>query len=267
MTEPAAENEHVDTKHLKVAKRGRGIYLLPNLLTTAGLFAGFFGVISALRGDFAGAAVAVLVAMVLDGFDGRIARMTNTASAFGAEYDSMADMVSFGVAPALIVYQWSLSSMTQAGFGQLGWVAAFLYVACAALRLARFNVQVAVADKRFFQGLASPSAAAIMILMVWVAEDVGSAGADLHILAVLVTMASGLLMVSNFAYYSFKDIGTNKRVPFVAIIVLVFVFVFTSLDPPKILLLGFTLYALSGPLWAAWRWMRKRRRQQEQPEQ
>ena len=264
MTGEGVEKEQVDSKNLKVAKRGRGIYLLPNLLTTAGLFAGFFGVVSALRGDFAGAAVAVLVAMVLDGFDGRIARMTNTASAFGAEYDSMADMVSFGVAPALIVYQWSLSSMTQAGFGQLGWVAAFLYVACAALRLARFNVQVAVADKRFFQGLASPSAAAIMILMVWVSEDVGIAGSDLHIPAVLVTMASGLLMVSNFAYYSFKDIGTNRRVPFVAIIVLVFVFVFTSLDPPKILLLGFSLYASSGPLWAAWRWLRKRRRQQEQ---
>ncbi len=251
-----------DPKTAKIEKRGRGIYLLPNLFTTSALFAGFYGIIAALNGRYSEAAVAVLVAMILDSLDGRIARMTHTTSAFGAEYDSMSDMVSFGIAPALIVYEWSLASMGRAGFGQLGWVAAFLYSACAALRLARFNVQVGIADKRFFQGLASPSAAALMILMVWVSEDLGIKGSEVHLLAVFVTIASGLLMVSNFTYYSFKDFGTHKRVPFVAILVLVFIFVFTSLDPPKILLLGFTLYALSGPGWAIFRRFRKRSRKQ-----
>lgn len=249
-------------KTLIVEKRGRGIYLLPNAFTTSALFAGFYGMIAALNGRFEVAAIAVLIAMILDSLDGRIARMTNTTSAFGAEYDSMSDMVSFGLAPSLIVYEWSLSTMTRAGFGQLGWVAAFLYTACAALRLARFNVQVGIADKRFFQGLASPSAAALMILMVWVSDDMGVNGSDLHLLAACVTIISGLLMVSNFTYYSFKEFGTRKRVPFVALLVLVFIFVFTSLDPPKILLLGFSLYALSGPGYAAFRWFRKRSRKQ-----
>ncbi|MCB1756459.1 MAG: CDP-diacylglycerol--serine O-phosphatidyltransferase [Gammaproteobacteria bacterium] len=251
-----------DPKTLIVEKRGRGIYLLPNAFTTAALFAGFYGVVAALNSRFEVAAIAVLFAMVLDALDGRIARMTNTTSAFGAEYDSMADMVSFGIAPSLIVYEWSLSSMSRAGFGQLGWVAAFLYTACAALRLARFNVQVGIADKRFFQGLASPSAAALMILMVWVSADVGISGADMHLLAVFVTIASGLLMVSNFTYYSFKEFGSRKRVPFMAMLILVFIFVFTSLDPPKILLLGFSVYALSGPGYAIFRWFRKRSRKQ-----
>jgi CDP-diacylglycerol--serine O-phosphatidyltransferase len=249
-----------DPRTARIEKRGRGIYLLPNLLTTSALFAGFFGIIAAMGGRFSEAAIAVLVAMILDSLDGRIARMTHTTSAFGAEYDSMADMVSFGIAPALIVYEWSLSSMGRAGFGQLGWVAAFLYTACAALRLARFNVQLGVTDKRFFQGLASPSAAALMILMVWVSEDVGVSGADLHLLAVVVTIAAGLLMVSNFTYYSFKELGGKKRVPFMALLVLVFLFVFTSLDPPKVLLMGFSAYALSGPCYALLRRMRKRSR-------
>ena len=251
-----------DHKSAMVEKRGRGIYLLPNLFTTSGLFAGFYGIIAALNGDFSDAAVALLVAGILDSLDGRIARMTGTSSAFGAEYDSLADMVSFGVAPALIVYQWSLVSMDRAGFGQLGWVAAFMYTACAALRLARFNTQVGKADKRFFQGLASPAAAGVMFLMVWVAEDTGFAGADLHLVAVLVTIGTGLLMVSNFTYYSFKDIGDNKRVPFIAMLAMVLLFVFTSLDPPKVLLLAATLYALSGPGYAIFRWFRKRSRKQ-----
>jgi len=191
----------------KLIKRGRGIYLLPNLFTTAALFSGFYGIISALNAEFSTAAVAVLIAMILDGLDGRVARMTNTSTAFGAEYDSMSDMVSFGIAPSIIMYEWSLSSMGAAGFGQLGWVAAFLYTACAALRLARFNVQVGVADKRFFQGLASPAAAALMILVVWVSEDVGIKGDNIHLFAVVLTIIVGLLMVSNFTYYSFKDFG------------------------------------------------------------
>lgn len=251
-----------DSSTQKIEKRGRGIYFLPNLFTTAALFAGFYGVIASLHGNFSEASIAILVAMVLDTLDGRVARMTNTTSAFGAEYDSMSDMVSFGIAPSIIVYEWSLQSMGQAGFGKLGWVAAFLYTACAALRLARFNVQIGVADKRFFQGLASPAAAALMILMVWVSEQVGVSGEDLHVVAVLVTISAGLLMVSNFTYYSFKDFGTKKRVPFMALLVVVFIFVFTSLDPPKILLLGFTLYAVSGPGYGLFRWIRKRSRKQ-----
>lgn len=238
----------------------RAIYLLPNLFTTAALFAGFYGIVSALEGRFTDAAVSVFVAMILDGLDGRVARLTNTSSAFGAEYDSLADMVSFGVAPALIVYLWSLQSLVGDGLGQLGWVASFLYAACAALRLARFNTQVGKADKRFFQGLASPSAAAIVAGMVWVGADVGASGEDLAPLALVVTIASGLLMVSNFAYYSFKDLGSNKRVPFIALLAVVMVFVFTSIDPPKFILLCFAIYGISGPAWSAVRWYRKRRR-------
>jgi CDP-diacylglycerol--serine O-phosphatidyltransferase len=198
--------------------------------------------------------------MILDGLDGRVARLTNTSSPFGAEYDSLADMVSFGVAPALIVYLWSLQSLVGDGMGQLGWVAAFLYTACAALRLARFNTQVGTADKRFFQGLASPSAAAIVSGMVWVGADVGASGEALAPLALVVTITSGLLMVSNFAYYSFKDLGGHKRIPFIALLALVMVFVFTSIDPPKIILTLFALYGISGPGWAVVRWHRKRRR-------
>jgi len=247
----------------KLKKRGRGIYLLPNLFTTAALFSGFYGIIAAMNAQFSTAAVAILIAMVLDGLDGRVARMTNTSTAFGAEYDSMSDMVSFGIAPSLIMYEWSLSSMGSAGFGQLGWVAAFLYTACAALRLARFNVQVGIADKRFFQGLASPSAAALIILVVWVCEDFGIKGEDIHLMAVMLTISMGLLMVSNFTYYSFKDFGNHKKVPFMALLVIVLLFVFTSLDPPKMLALGFMIYALSGPGYSIVRWLKKRMKKNE----
>ncbi len=247
-------------KNTKLKARGRGIYLLPNLFTTAALFAGFYGIILALNGHFSSASVAVLTALVLDGLDGRVARMTNTSTAFGAEYDSMSDMVSFGIAPAIIMYQWSLSSLGTAGFGQLGWVTAFLYTACTALRLARFNVQVGIADKRFFQGLACPSAAALMVLVIWVSEDLGIQGKDVHLLVVVLTISTGLLMVSNFTYYSFKDIGSHKRIPFMMALILVLLFVFTSLDPPKMLMLAFATYALSGPGYSVFRWFRKRAR-------
>lgn len=240
--------------------RGRGIYLLPNLFTTAALLAGFFSIIRSIGGYLDIAAVAILIAMVLDGLDGRVARMTKTTSAFGAEYDSMSDMVSFGLAPAILMYTWSLSFMSTANYGQLGWVAAFFYTACCGLRLARFNVQVGTADKRFFQGLACPSAAALLALIVWVSEQVGADGARLSLLALLATVVTGLLMVSNFTYYSFKDLGSNKRVPFVAALLLLMLFAFTSVDPPKVLLTGFVLYALSGPVHALIRWIRKRRR-------
>lgn len=241
------------------AKPHRGIYLLPSLFTTGALFAGFYAIIEALKDHFSTAAIAILVAMVLDGLDGRVARLTRTQSDFGAEYDSLSDMVSFGVAPALIVYEWSLWNVGEfaSQWSRLGWLAAFLYAACAALRLARFNTQIGKADKRFFQGLASPSAAAVMVGMVWFTRDLGIEGKHLMIVAFAVTIATGLLMVSNVPYYSFKDIGGSRRVPFMAMLVVVMLFVFTSIDPPKVIFAGFALYALSGPAWWIYRRIRR----------
>ncbi len=243
-------------------KRRRGIYLLPSLFTTGALFAGFFAIVSALQGEFAPAAIAILVAMVLDGLDGRVARLTDTQSDFGAEYDSLSDMVSFGVAPALIVYEWSLKSVADfaAAWGNLGWLAAFVYAACCALRLARFNTQLGTTDKRFFQGLASPSAAAVMVGMVWFARDMGIPGRDLIVLAFAVTLITGLLMVTSLPYYSFKDLGSHRRVPFVAMVAVVLVFVFTTIDPPMMIFAGFALYALTGPAWWLYRRVRPRGR-------
>lgn len=227
--------------------RHRGIYLLPNLFTTAALFAGFYAIIAAMRGDFENAAVAIFFAMVLDGLDGRIARLTNTSSKFGAEYDSLADMVSFGVAPALVVFSWALD-----GLGKFGWSTAFIYVACAALRLARFNTQIDTADKNYFTGLASPAAAAILASTVWVCHDLGLVGAALpHELSILIGMLTaivGFLMIANFPYYSFKGIDFRGRVPFVVMIAVVLVFGLITLDPPSILLVAFLAYALSGPV-------------------
>lgn len=247
-------------------KPRRGIYLLPNLFTTSALFAGFFAVIAALDGQFDKAAIATLAAMVFDGLDGRIARMTNTQSAFGAEYDSLADMVSFGVAPALIAYLWSLKFAPGNGLGQLGWIVAFVFTACAALRLARFNVQIGTADKRFFQGLASPSAAGLVVTYVWIAHDLGLTGEGMVAVSVVLTAVTGLLMVSNFAYYSFKDIGDHKQLPFVATLVLVLLYAMASLDPPKVLFAGFALYTLSGPAISAWTRYRRLRRQRNHSE-
>ncbi len=223
--------------------RRRGIYLLPNLFTTAALFAGFYAIVASMGRQFEAAAVAVFIAMLLDGIDGRIARLTNTQTAFGAEYDSLADMISFGLAPALVMYQWALS-----GMGKLGWLAAFIYTAGAALRLARFNTQLAVADKRYFQGLASPSAAAIVTGLVWVGETYLLQGPWVDRLALAVTIAAGLLMVSNVRYYSFKGIDFRGKVPFVAILLVVLVLVLISYDPPLVLFSVFALYALSGPV-------------------
>lgn len=246
-------------------KRHRGIYLLPSLFTTGALFAGFFAIISALQGNFVPAAIAILVAMVLDGLDGRVARMTDTQSDFGAEYDSLSDMVSFGVAPALIVYEWSLGHVGElaASWANLGWLVAFVYAACCALRLARFNTQVGKTDKRFFQGLASPSAAAVMVGMVWFSRDLGIPGRDMMLLAFAVTLITGLLMVTSLPYYSFKDLGSHRRVPFVAMVAVVLVFVFTTIDPPMMIFGGFALYALTGPAW--WLYRRVRRRGRRAP--
>ena len=238
--------------------RRQGIYLLPNLFTTGALFAGFYAVIAAMRGNFEAAAIAIFFALVFDGLDGRIARLTNTSSKFGAEYDSLSDMVSFGVAPALVMFSWALG-----GLGKLGWSAAFIYVACAALRLARFNTQIDDTDKNYFTGLASPAAACIIASMVWVCHDLGLVGENLpHELVIIVgllTATVGFLMVANFPYYSFKGIDFRGRVPFVVIFLVVLVFGLVTVDPPSIFLITFLAYAASGPILAIHRWRKKGR--------
>jgi len=239
--------------------RRRGIYLLPNAFTTAALFAGFYGIVASLNGHYGKAAVAIFIAMILDGIDGRVARLTHTQSEFGAQYDSLSDMVSFGLAPALIMYEWSLASMVDLGWqwGRIGWLAAFIYTACAAMRLARFNTQIGVADKRFFQGLPSPSAAAALVGMVWVCYDSDIAGKDVAIIAAVLTLVIGLLMVSNVLYYSFKEVNYKERVPFIAILVIALVLALASIDFPKVLFGSFMIYILSGPLLAIVRRIRK----------
>ncbi len=239
--------------------RGRGIYLLPNLFTTGGLFGGFFAIIAASQGRFEIACIAIFVAGVLDGLDGRIARLTNTQSEFGVQYDSLADLVSFGMAPALVMYHWSLVAMKLDGTtaGKLGWLGAFLYAACAALRLARFNSQVGQVDKRWFIGLASPAAAGLMASFVWTCSDLGLSGEELRYAALAVTVCAALLMVSGIRYSSFKGGSGPKseRVPFFALLIAVAVLVALVLDPPKVLLAVGVLYALSGPVM----WFRRRR--------
>mgnify|MGYP002621927366 FL=1 len=221
----------------------RGIYLLPNLFTTAGLFAGFFAIIAAMSGRFEAAAIAIFIAMFMDGIDGRLARMTNTQSDFGKEYDSLADMVSFGLAPALVMYQWALTPL-----GKVGFAAAFVYAAGAALRLARFNTQVGIVDKRYFQGLASPPAAALVVGFVWWGYDGAWVRADLDWIAALLTATAGVLMVSNVRYNSFKDLDLKGKVPFFKILFVVAIFVLVALDPPRVLFAVAFFYALSGPI-------------------
>jgi CDP-diacylglycerol--serine O-phosphatidyltransferase len=229
-----------DTQHARM--RDRGIYLLPNLFTTGALFAGFYAIVQAMNGRFEHAAVAIFIAMVLDGLDGRVARMTHTQSAFGAEYDSLSDMVSFGVAPALVIYEFALQ-----GMGKLGWIAAFVYCAGAALRLARFNTQIDTAtDKRFFQGMPSPSAAALIAGFVWAMVEYGVEGNDVRWVAAVTALFGGLTMVSNFRYYSGKEINLRKSVPFFVMLLVVLVFVLISYSPPEVLFGGFVLYGLSG---------------------
>lgn len=247
---------------LNPTKRRRGIYLLPNLFTTAALFSGFYAIVASMHGRFESAAIAVFVAMVLDGLDGRVARLTHTESEFGAQYDSLADMVSFGLAPSLVMYQWALASMADLGWvpAKLGWLAAFIYAACAGLRLARFNAQIGSADKRYFLGLPSPSAAAIMVGLVWVGYNQQWSGERLVWLAFLITVGTGVLMVSNILYISFKQVDLKGRVPFVAVLAVVLVFVFASINPPVILWTTFVLYGLSGPVLALVRRRQRARR-------
>jgi CDP-diacylglycerol---serine O-phosphatidyltransferase len=234
--------------------RRRGIYLLPNLFTTAALFAGFYAIVQAMNQQFEQAAVAIFVAMVLDGLDGRVARLTRTQSAFGAEYDSLSDMVSFGAAPALVMYEWALKEL-----GRIGWVAAFVYCVGAALRLARFNTNLGVVDKRFFQGLPSPAAAALVSGFVWLANDnkIPVSEYGMPWLAALFTVYAGITMVSNVPFYSFKDINLRRSVPFAVVLLIVLAFVLISLDPAIVLFLLFVAYGLSG--YVSWAWRRNRR--------
>ena len=248
-----------DTPAPEEKQRRRGIYILPSLFTTASLFAGFYAIVQAMNGSFEYAPLAIFIAMILDALDGRIARMTHTESDFGAEYDSLVDMVSFGLAPALIMYEWALS-----GMGKLGWLAAFIYTAAAGLRLARFNTQVDVADKRFFRGLPSPAAAAVVVGLVWVLHANGVPGREISIAALIVTVMAGVLMVSNIRYRSFKDVNLRGRVSFMTILALPLVFVLLFQDPPQVLFLTFLVYALSGPM--AFLFRRARPEDKDQPE-
>lgn len=223
--------------------RRKGVYLLPNLFTTGALFSGFYAIVAAMNGLFEQAAMAIFISMIFDGLDGRVARMTNTQSAFGAEYDSLADCISFGAAPALVSYSWALHNL-----GKVGWMIGFVYVACAALRLARFNVQHDSADGRYFTGLPSPSAAALVAGMVWAGADWGIAGSDAVLPAALLTAYAAVMMVSNVRFNSFKEIDFKGRVPFVAILVMVLAIAVVFSDPSRVLLAVFLIYSLSGPV-------------------
>ncbi len=222
--------------------RHKGVYLLPNLFTTGALFSGFYAIVVSMSGHFEAAAIAIFAAMILDGLDGRVARLTNTTSAFGLQYDSLADMVSFGIAPAIVALNWGLLTLDK-----LAWAASFAYAACAALRLARFNTQTEFTDKRFFVGLASPAAAAIVASIIWVWHDVALSKPYAVMIAVIMIFL-GLLMVSNFKYNSFKGIDFKGRVPFVAMLAVIFLFVLIASNPPSMLLLIVLLYGLSGPV-------------------
>lgn len=221
----------------------RGIYLLPNLMTTIALFAGFYAVIAGMQGHFKAGAIAIFVAMIFDGLDGRVARMTNSSSAFGAEYDSLSDMVSFGLAPALLLYQWALQD-----FNKLGWIVAFVYTVAAALRLARFNTQVGVADKRYFQGLPSPAAAALLAGLVWMVESNDLNTGMESIVALVLTLFTGIMMVSNVRYSSFKDLNLKGKVPFLTLLIVVLILLIITIKPSIFLFLIFMAYTISGPV-------------------
>ncbi len=232
--------------------RRKGIYVLPNLFTLAALFGGFYAIVMAMNGRFEQAAIGVFCAMVLDSLDGRVARLTNTQSTFGEQMDSLSDMVSFGAAPALIIYEWALK-----GLGKLGWVAAFVYCACAALRLARFNTNLSVVDKRFFQGLPSPAAAALVMGFVWVLDDLGFRGARegnwLVWTAFAMTLYAGLTMVTNVPFYSFKDLSFKRSVPFIVIVAIALGIALINVHPPLVLFAIFCIYGFSGYVVYGWR--------------
>ncbi|MDP3248216.1 MAG: CDP-diacylglycerol--serine O-phosphatidyltransferase [Polaromonas sp.] len=237
-----------ETDELVPRKRRKGIYILPNLFTLAALFGGFYAIVMAMNGRFDQAAIGVFFAMVLDSLDGRVARMTNTQSAFGEQMDSLSDMVSFGAAPALIAYVWALTSL-----GRWGWIAAFVYCACAALRLARFNVNTAVVDKRFFQGLPSPAAAALVAGFIWLMTEAGVRGEEVRWFMFALTLYSGLTMVTNVPFYSFKDVSLKRSVPFVVIVLIALGIAVINIDPPTVMFGLFVIYGFSGYVLYGWR--------------
>jgi CDP-diacylglycerol---serine O-phosphatidyltransferase len=220
-----------------------GIYLLPNLLTTASLFAAFYSLVSSMQGQYEAAIVAMFIGMIADGLDGRIARLTNTQTEFGAQYDSLSDMVTFGVAPSLLLYHFTLSQL-----GKFGWLVAFVYTAAVALRLARFNTQLEIADKRYFQGIPCPPAAAVMASFVWLCHQNEWHNLFVSILTAVLALAASVLMVSNLRYYSFKEIDFKGKVPFLYVLVMIILFVAIAANPAIVLFVSFTLYALSGPI-------------------
>lgn len=236
----------------------RGIYLLPNLLTTAALFAAFYSVVAALKGFFDIAAIAIFIAMIADGLDGRVARMTNTQTAFGAQYDSLSDMVAFGVAPSLVIYSWSLAHL-----GKMGWLVSFIYTAATALRLARFNTQSHDQDKRYFQGLPSPAAAGVVAGTVWLGYSFDLEGFLISIPVAFLTIFVAALMVSSVRYHSFKQIDWKGKVSFFVVVLLVFILTAVAIDPSRILFFIFFGYALSGPVFTLWQ-VRKMRRVKKQ---
>lgn len=249
---PNVSSPEPDTIDVPVKPRPKGIYVLPNLFTLAALFGGFYAVVMAMNSRFELAAIGIFCAMVLDSLDGRVARMTNTQSAFGEQMDSLSDMVSFGAAPALIMYEWALK-----GLGKLGWIAAFVYCAAAALRLARFNTNIAVVDRRYFQGLPSPAAAAVVVGFLWVVDDIGirSVSSDpvLAWTAFALTLFAGLTMVTNAPFYSFKDVSLKRSVPFAVIVVIALGIALINVHPPLVLFGIFLSYGLSGYVLYVWR--------------
>lgn len=242
--------------------RRRGIYLLPNLFTTAVLFSGFYAIVAATDGNFDRAGMAIFIAMVCDGLDGRIARWTNTQSDFGKEYDSLSDMVAFGLAPAVVAYQWGVESIAEYGalWGRLGWLATFFYAACAAFRLARFNTKTATSDKRYFEGLPSPSGAALLAGFVWMMDDLQRGGIWPLVLAFAVAFIAGSLMVSRFPYLSGKDFDHKQRIPFAFLLLVPLGFGIVGSSPPEMLFGLFGIFALSGPATWAWRRLARARR-------
>ena len=241
-------------------KPGRGVYLLPNLLTTGTLFSGFYAIVAAIDHNFSRAGMAVFVAMLFDGLDGRVARWTNTQSAFGKEYDSLSDMVAFGLAPSIVAYQWGVVRIAEYGklWGRFGWLAAFFYAVCAAMRLARFNVKVATSDKRYFEGLPSPSAAACAAGFIWISSEYELTGLPALILGFSVTALIGALMVSRFSYWSGKDLNLRGKVPVAYLVLVPIIYAIYAAGPAEALLLTFGSYAVSAPLLWLWRFSRKR---------
>lgn len=237
-----------DIAETQPSKLRKGIYVLPNLFTLAALFCGFYAIVMAMGNQYESSAIGVFFAMVLDSLDGRVARMTNTQSAFGAQMDSLADMVSFGAAPALITYEWTLKDL-----GRWGWFAAFVYCACAALRLARFNVNTEVVDKRFFQGLPSPAAAALVMGFVWLATVLGLQSSELTWVSFAICLYAGLTMVSNVPFYSFKDFQMRKSVPFAVIVSIALIIAVINIHPPIVLFSLFLFYGISGYVVYTWR--------------